>query len=638
VIIGLTREFPELITSALGGYTLAIALVATRLSWKLRGPAAAVGTIVLVVGTRMRSEYWFLASDDLAHRMSMGILSVGRGVVGSAATFPVDQYHWVSPVGTALQADLGQAAILPVFTIASPIASLVMMLASFALILRTICRERPAQLAYLLSGLTLVVLVKVRVETEAVVGRLGALVTLLGLASVAQIWLINNEVRRSDVIRLVVTFVGVAAMLVLYRPDLVVFMLLSLVGLLFSIVTPEGKSRFSLLTLVSLAAVGVGLIALRFILPIVLRSGASFGFLGVRWRPPDMGWCVRGSTIRDSLCVLSFDIDLWFSILFVAVYLAWTRSAPSLLTRTTQLLLPAILSFLPFRLTLSTNFPSAIDGFVEIGLRSALVLLLVTVVDLSATRNTFTRAAVFGVAAVMAAVHLAIRSYFAEVVGTRQEGVIGRLQGIFTPLTFAWLVATLIIVVLVLVFLVSGIGQSARKLPVVLLVAFVLAGLWGEVSNRALITDVNRQLIDETLGPTDVFKVGEWLRTNTPGDALLATNYQCNPGRSDKCRSLMGHLDTNLPTATANWMLMATSGRDFLYLSQPWYNEPSFATLHAVSVRPGTHTAPDFHELEERNVSFYVALRESTAPAAWVEFVKRAAFTTENFAVIQLNP
>jgi len=638
VLVGLTREFPELITSAVGAFTLAIALVAAPLSWKLRGPVAAIGTIILIVGTPMRSEYWFLESDDLALRMGSGILSVARGSIEATGAFPLTRYHWVSPVGTALQADLGQSTLLQVFTIASPVAWLVTLLASFGLILRLTCPEKAGQMAFFFSGSALVVLIKVRVETEAVVGRHAILLGLIGLVHVAQHWLLRNDVTRTDSARVTVMLLVIGAMLLLYRPDLVVFMLLLSAGLLFSLIVSGNVLRLPTLFVYSLVVLACGLLVMRVILPRVSQSGSSYGSLGIQWRPPDLGWCSRGSLVREVLCVVSPDVNLWASAALVILLCLGSTYANRNIFRTTQILAPSILSFLPFRFNLTTDFPSAIDGFLEIGTTSAIVLALVVVVNVFDSHVARRRLLITCIAVAIAALHLGLHYNLEQLLTPRQGGIFGYLQGGSTPSLLYWLLSTFVVLALWAFFLSTNMRRLSAHIPAVLLIALVFMSIWNNINSQPLKTHVNAGVIAVVVGPDDVLDVGEWLANNTPESALLATNYQCNPAEYARCAVLADDPAAQWPRATANWMLMATSRRDFLYLSQPWFNEPSFATLHTLSVGPGAQAIPDFRELEKLNVSVYVAFKPSTKPAAWVDLARYAAFTTENFAVIKLNP
>jgi hypothetical protein len=83
---------------------------------------------------------------------------------------------------------------------------------------------------------------------------------------------------------------------------------------------------------------------------------------------------------------------------------------------------------------------------------------------------------------------------------------------------------------------------------------------------------------------------------------------------------------------------MVRSRREFIYLSQPFYNPFEFKRLHDISIKPGTTSNPDFSELESRGVSFYVAFRDVTKPEAWRKLQKTAAFETKNFIVVRLKP
>lgn len=636
-LVGLTREFPELTITALGALVLAFALMPNRFGWRFNGAVAAVGAITSLVGISFLGEYWFLESDDLAHRMSMGALSVSQGAVGIAATFPVHRYHWVSPVGTALQADLAHAPILSTFTIASPIAAVLMLVSSFFLIVRLTRAEQMKGQRLLLAGTALVVLAKVRVDTEAVAGRLGVLVAVVGIVRIAQLWLLRNGVRTTDVMRLAIAFFVLSAMLVLYRPDLVVLLLLLVVGLVFSVVTPKDRSRFFVLVAISIAMISAGLLVLRLVLPKIMQLGASLGFLGVRWRPPDLGWCSRGSTLRDSLCVMSSDVWLWVAVTGIFVLLASGKHLSFRHVKFAQLLLPAILSYLPLRMTLTTNFPSAIDGFIEIALRCALVLVLVVILEASSSITGASVTLVLGFTALLATAQVALSSYLYDVLSSRHEGVVGRLQGIFTPSLFTWLLASTALGTSVMLLLTTRLRRYLSYGPLVLLAALTFVGVWSEIRGRTMTTDVNEQLVSEAIGPIDVFEMGEWLRTHTEKSELLATNYQCNPGRVERCSSVASEQDNTLPTGTANWMLMATSERDFLYLSQPWYSEQTFKGLADMSLKPGLELEPDFQQLEEEGVDLFVAFRENTQPEAWVRLQRRAVFITENFLAVRLN-
>jgi len=84
-------------------------------------------------------------------------------------------------------------------------------------------------------------------------------------------------------------------------------------------------------------------------------------------------------------------------------------------------------------------------------------------------------------------------------------------------------------------------------------------------------------------------------------------------------------------------MLMAESRREFLNLSQPFYNPPDTRMLHEVSIAPGTQNVPEFDSLVKRGVDYCVACRECSSPQAWQQLTERAVLASPNFVVIKLG-
>lgn len=634
ILTAMSWEFPQLLIPAVALFCTAALMVAERISWKSKLDVVALCLMVFLFGVFLRSRYWFLESDDLPNRMAEGIVTVLRGHVGSVGAYPFDRYHWVSPVGTALQAELTGANLMFVFAVFSVIASLATMMASFGLLLRTVKFGTTESSVLLLAGTTLLLWWKVQIDTEAAVGRLSILLVLMSIARLIQQSLQTSSRRLSGVVTTIGFALLLGAMLYLYRPDLVVFMLLLSVGVVVSLVRISHRFKITLLGLSTIIALMIGLFAMSVILSRVSGSSLSYAQLLVDWRPPDLGWCTRGSTLRDVMCVISLDADLWAATVIVVALIGVSDKHHESISGLMVLLFPAIPSFFAFRLSLTSDFPSAIEGFLQIGLLSSRVLVVVfAVYVLSRMGSRRAWLSVLG-AVVFAFVHINLRAEIGSRLEQRQEGISGRLQGIFTPFLLQWLLASAVLVLILAVIHRTLMRHISVRHAVFM--GFVAIGIWNLHLTRPLTTDVDDALVTNVIGPEDVFEVGHWLRENTAASAILATNYQCRPAEFERCRSLTQVGDGH-PRATANWMLMSESRREFLYLSQPFYNPPEFRALHDESIKPGTQVDPMFESLKDRGVDYFVACRECSSPEAWHQLKGRAVFSTLNFAVVKVD-
>ncbi|MFM7081445.1 MAG: hypothetical protein ACKOYI_05700, partial [Actinomycetota bacterium] len=323
--LAMTWEFPELLISAVAFTALVVVTQVPRLGLRTRITLAALSFAVFLWGISRRGSRWYLESDDLANRMAEGIVTVSRGMVASVGAYPFDQYHWVSPVATALQAELSRADLVFTFTVFSAVSSLVMLFASMGIITRSIRASLPVNMTLLVVGLLFTLLWRVQINTEATVGRQAISITILSLFIQVVVDIRRKSLTRRGVLVLLVFAALVGYMLLLYRPDLVVLMLLLLVGVVGSLIQAP---RFPTLSFVALSALAVtlGLVAMRFVLPMVSQSSVSYATLLVDWRPLDMGWCARGSTLRDFLCVTSLDINLWFALVVASLLVLRLRS------------------------------------------------------------------------------------------------------------------------------------------------------------------------------------------------------------------------------------------------------------------------------------------------------------------------
>lgn len=636
VITAMTWEFPELLIAALTIFVVGLFVSIGRMSRHFKVPVVLVGVSCAIYAATLRSEFWFLESDDLANRMAEGTLSVGRGYIGTVGAYPFDRYHWVSPVATALQADLAGVDLLFSFTVASVVASLIMFVSAFGLLLQSVLGQKRLDLPLLLSGTALLLWWKVQIDTEATVGRLAILLSVLSIYRLVQSSHPNWQLTKTTMIAPVAYAVLVGAMLFLYRPDFVVFMLLLTVGLLLSLLVFSPGVRVLVTVFVSTSVIVLGVLLMHRILDYASNSNLSYARLFVDWRPPDLGWCTRGSVLRDALCVFSLEVDLWMS-LFVAVLLVGRlKTTQQYFGKIFILVFPAMLSYFAFRLSLTSDFPSSIEGFLQMGLLTGRVFAVLLATYLLLQLKFRIGVCVVASALVFAVVHVSARSYVAEFLDPRQEGMLGRLQGVFTPNLLQWFIVSAVLSVVAVpcsLFL----GEVTRdRLLLVVLLGTIGVGLWNLHLTRPMTNDVDSSLIENVIGPRDVFEIGEWLRNNTPEDTVLATNYQCRPTEANRCRSLElvgdGH-----PRATANWMLMAESRREFLYLSQPFFNPSEFRKLHEVSITPGSHLVPGLTELAARGVDYYVAHRGSSTTAGWLNFIEKSVVRTANFAVIPIS-
>lgn len=368
----------------------------------------------------------------------------------------------------------------------------------------------------------------------------------------------------------------------------------------------------------------------------VSQSSVSYATLLIDWRPLDMGWCARGSTLRDFLCVTSLDINLWFALVVASLLVIRLRSFDPNRFNLWQLTVPLALSYFAFKFTLTSDFYSSIEGFFHLGLVVTLVFVLVTLA-VQLVETSFREALKVVIAAIsISTVHTASRLGFSSLISEYPTVISDRLQGIMTPTLLEWSLASLVVAILSIAIYLAGYRFRLATALVVLLGACVANGVWIINKERPLHSDVNDALVANVLGPSDVFEVGRWLRDNTDKDDVIATNYQCRPGEFDRCSKTSAG-ETDVPWATANWMLMAESRREFLYLSQPFVDDPSYAQLHRISILPGTQQIPDFSELRSRGVDYFVAIREATLPDAWSIINDQAVFATPNFAVVLLN-
>jgi len=638
VLAAMSWEFPELLVSATGLFVVASAMSFWSRNRSLRNCTLVGGFFLFFFGLGLRGEFWYLESDDLANRMAEGVMSVSRGFVASVGSYPFDRYHWVSPVASALQADLARADPLFVFTVFGPLTSLLMMAASFGVLVETFTKKSSLPRVLLVFGTAFFLLWRVQIDTEATVARLALLAALLCLARVIQLGLRDSQRVKADVLRTLATSTLLGLMLYLFRPDLVVFMLLLLVGVVVSQAKMRPIVRIVMLAACSAIAIVAGLLALRFLLPVVSDSGLSYATLLVDWRPEDLGPCMRPSFVQEVRCIVALEVDFWAPVGIAALVIVWGvfRSCDKSndLMDALLLLLPALLSYPAFRFTLTSDFPSSVVGFWQIGLFSGFVMALLVLTIISSGHRETRRPLIY-MATLLAGVHLATRGVLRAI----NEGVLPQL-GWIRPFIFApidqWLIASGLALAVAYVFGKIAFKRVGSQFLAGTLAALLIVAVWNISLTRPTSTDVIPDLIANAVGPPDVDELGEWFLQNTPSSALLATNYQCRPNQFDRCKKMEPRLQEH-PRATANWMLMTRSRREFLYLSQPFYNPFEFKQLHDMSIRPGTASKPDFSELKALGVSYYIAFRDCTKPESWGAMQQFAVLETENFLVVRLG-
>jgi hypothetical protein len=638
VFAAMSWEFPELLVSAIGLFVVASAMSFWSRNRSLRNCTLVGGFFLFFFGLGLRGEFWYLESDDLANRMAEGVMSVSRGFVASVGSYPFDRYHWVSPVASALQADLARADPLFVFTVFGPLTSLLMMAASLGVLVETFTKKNSLPRVLLVFGTAFFLLWRVQIDTEATVARLAMLAALLCLARVIQLGLRDSHRVKAVVLRTLATSTLLGLMLYLFRPDLVVFMLLLLVGVVVSQVKMGPVLRIVVLAACSAIAIVAGLLALRFLLPVVSDSGLSYATLLVDWRPEDLGPCLRPSFVQEARCMVALEVDFWAPVGIAALFIVWkvfrSREKSNELIDVLQLLLPALLSYPAFRFTLTSDFPSSVVGFWQIGLFSGFVMALLVLTIISSGHREIRQLLIY-TAVLLAGVHLAIRGALHAI----NEGIVPQLGWlrlfIVTPIN-QWLIASMFALGVAYVLGKLAFGRVWNQFLAGTLAALLIVAVWNISLTRPTSTDVIPDLIANAVGPPDVDELGEWFLQNTSSSALLATNYQCRPNQFDRCKKMEPRLQEH-PRATANWMLMTRSRREFLYLSQPFYNPFEFKQLHDMSIWPGTALKPDFSELKALGVSYYIAFRDCTKPESWRAMQQLAVLETENFLVVQLG-
>lgn len=634
--LAMTWEFPELIVPAIGLwiFTISCVLRVTDRSWRMVG--LGVGLSIFLSGAALRGPYWYLESDDLPNRMAEGILTVSRGYVASVGAYPFDRYHWVSPVGVALQAELTNSPIVFVFTVFAPVAFLTMMAASFGLLVNTFSKPKNFKISFLLVTTLFFLIWRVQLDTEAVIGRFASIFALICLARAFQL---EFSEKRSSLVDFFWTssFAAVlGSMLYLFRPDLIALVLLLYVGVPLSLLNTSDLNRYLLLGVTSIIALVTGILSLNIVLPLVSKSELSYASLLVDWRPPDMGWCSRRTLGAEMVCLIMLNINLWAA---AAVALAAGLSS-QLRYRGVfawlSLLIPSAVSYFVFFFTLTSDFPSAIEAFLQIGLVASHLLVLVHLCLMADQMKNFEKSMVVTCGVLFALVHLFFRSILEERLARAKYLVPAQIGALTQLPSFQWLTLTVFGVVVCSV-LRKFVGiRTQLWFPSVLVTAFLVLQLFNSAVARPLQSDVNPALISNAIGPQDVFAVGEWLRENSEPTAIVATNYQCPPQEAERCMSVLLN-DESRPRATANWMLMAVSRREFLFLSQPWYDTEEYFELHNVSVAPATAAPLTFTELVNRGVDYYIGYRFSSSPDAWIDLTAQAAYRTSNFAVVPIG-
>ncbi len=634
-----TWEFPEMVTPAAGLLIIAGSWIMGQLRPRLRASGLTLGLLLFLWGRTRLTTNWFLESDDLANRMAEGIVTVTRGYVSSVGSYPFERYHWLSPVGTALQAELSQSDIVFVFTVFSPLASLIMMMSSLGFLIRSFLPKKRACILLLISGVALLLQWRVQIDTEATVARLATLPALLSLARVAQVGLSTSSRRGRDSLAVFVSSLVLALMLLLFRADLVVFLLMLMAPIAISLLPVRSAIKVAVGLLVSSLSLTVGLIVMKLVLLKVSNSDWSYATLLVEWRPRDLGYCSSVSLAQEILCVVSLNVELWaaFTICVIAVLILISRSSKNQteLTDLFNLAAPAALSYFAFRFTLTSDFPSSVEGFWQIGLLSAHIFILIVSIGFLLEARSAVKS-VLAASVIFVAVYLAVIGGFEWFLEDNRFQLDLSSQARFGSVMFQWFFATTVSL-LVLGLVHRYVGALPRVLlACAIVIGFIILGIRGATTDRPFSTDVSAALVANVVGPDDVGEVGEWLRHHTPESAVLATNYQCPAPSASKC-SRPRPLGESHPRATANWMLMATSRREFLYLSQPFYNPSEFGVLHDLSVQPGTQTVPEFTTLRERGVTYYVAFRPSTSGPSWKVLSDEAVFSTKNFLVLKLD-
>lgn len=627
-------EFPNLLMSSVA--MIAIGLVWVRwVTWPPRIAVTAGAAGLLISSALRRDAYWWWASDDTTMLSTIGTMVIKRGHIADTAGWSTESYHWFLHAWLALWNHLSSGQIFETYQIVWPVVAAVSVFASLWLILSLSLGTTPSPLHFLCTALAGAGLL--RLEWPAPQEQQPFLLAIIAVG----IWWLTTRVA-SDMRSVVKSAIGLVVVVILI-PLVLYFLKPSLItawGLLVAGAALEyARHRYRLNALACVVLAGavvvVGVSMMRIGSSWV--SGRYITSFGISYLSPDLGWCERGSFAHTVTCVLSLRVTLILAFLLAVAVLAF-RKFPGRTKSCVILLLPLVLSYLPFRLLVSSGVGSGAPSFYrlpEMGMMAVITLALATMLITSNTKvSTYVLLSTLAFVAVKL---ISIWKAPSDALGPLL------LRFTFSQYLYSREIAVLIVCIggaLLLSGFVYRRGRIIGAVSAVFCVISVvsLANLTSKVAeteNSAL-----RTSRPEYLGPRDLDDVATWLGQHTPSNALIATNYLCDEDRIGECKrsTPMTVCVSREPVLTASWALSALSEREFLYLSQGWEARPNSYFLHEVSTRlSGDISLSSINALRTRGVTIYVASREHSSPHSWQEFSSNAMFRSENFAIVSLE-
>jgi len=625
-----SREFPNLLLTATGVLIFAIALEDVQHHW-FRLAVGIFATSLLFIEVISRPDYWWWSSNDTATLAGIGTMIIERGAIADIAGWSTSSHHWLLHAWLALWNMISGGNILQTYLIAWPLLAAVSLFASLLLCLELFLGKRVPKNLFLLVASCTAGFIQLEwaapQEQQPFVFAMFACVAL---------WLTrcdrNNPLLGWRLpVAVVVTFIIVPTIFYFLKPSLLVAYALILFG---TILVQFGWLKgYRLLAGMAASAIVIvsGIAALSFASSGISRR--SFASISISFMSRDLGWCKTESVAYSTLCVLSLQSILLAAATVSALFLLLGRKS-SRLVISPLIFVPLGLAYLPLRFFVSSGVGSGSPSFYrlsEMGLMLFVAIVLTLAVEGPSKK----------------ALAILLPGAFAIVAASWSPGVaydaVARLLVRFS--LFKYLNASdaialgLTLSIALLVVAASTRWRKAESFIAVLLSAVCLVPI-ARTTSASLVgaNDPIRKSRPADFGPSDIEDVAIWIRNNTPNETRFATNYLCPTERLAECSSSASSLQcpSREPLLWSSWMLVAFSKRDFVYLSQWWDNKNHFFD-HELSTALGKNpTGDSIRELEDADVSYYLASRAHTSKVSWRLFQRVGVFESENFVVVPL--
>lgn len=625
-----SREFPNLLLPAVGLLILGISVEHGKHRWvKIVGVLVAAPTFFIELITR--PAYWWWSSNDTATLAGIGTMIIERGKIGDVAGWSTISHHWLLHAWLALWNDVSVGNILQTYLIIWPLLAALSLFASLWL-----CLE-----LFSASQVSATVFVTVAACTAGFVQLEWAAPQeqqpfVFAMFACSALWLLKRDRTNNNAgwrlpVGAAISLVVVPPMLYFLKPSLLVAYGLILFA---TIMVHLGWSKGYQLTVGIAASVVVivcGIAALSLASSRISRN--SFASISVSFMSRDLGWCKTESVVYSTLCVLSLQSLLMVSVAVSTLFL-WSKRGTSKFVISTFVFVPLALAYLPLRFLISSSVGSGSPSFFrlsEIGLMLFTSLVLAFAIREYSSRILLTLVPLtYGIVAA------------GWSPGSAYDAVARGLVSVtfLKYLNASDAIAVILAVIVAMLFYAAAIrGRKPTHFVAVLLSVVCLFPVARTTSVSLLsTTDPIRTSRPTDFGPSDIEEVANWVRENTAEDTRLATNYLCPTDRLGECSGSdsASRCPSREPLLWSSWMLVAFSKRDFVYLSQWWDNKNHFFE-HELSTGLGKNPTSDtLRQLEEADVSYYLASRVHSSSGAWQLFREVAVFETKNFVVVPL--